>query len=112
MFGSLPASRPSSAAPSSTVWPFVAAAAAGAIVYHRALGYFFSSDDFAWLSHARGLLPRLTGPWRYLSAQAYYDAMRPLAGLNPLPYHLVSLTTHLVSAIDRKSTRLNSSHRL
>ena len=47
MSGSLLASRSASAAPSGPAWPFVAAAAAGAIVYHRSLGYFFSSDDFA-----------------------------------------------------------------
>src|SRR5262245_13073724 len=70
------------------------AAAASVLVYHRAPSYFFSQDDFLGLARASGLAPRLSGPWRYLSHQAIFDLMRPWAGLNPIPYHLVSLASH------------------
>lgn len=70
------------------------AADAGLLVSHRALAYFFSQDDFLGLARAAGLAPRLTGVWRYLSHQAFFDLMRPLAGLDPVPYHAVSLATH------------------
>ena len=73
-------------------------AAAAVIVFHGGLAYFFSQDDFGWMARARGLLPRLVGPWRYLSAQLYYDAMRA-AGLHALPYHLVSLLAHVAVSL-------------
>jgi hypothetical protein len=69
-------------------------AAAGFWVFRGALGFFFSADDFPALARAAGLLPRLHGPWRLLSGQLYFDLLRPLAGLHPLGYHLVSLTLH------------------
>ena len=75
------------------IWGTLATAAT--IVFCGALGYFFSQDDFGGLARAAGLLPRLDGPWRYLSGQAYFDIMRAVAGLDPLPYHLVSLIAHL-----------------
>jgi hypothetical protein len=68
---------------------------AGAFVFRGALGYFFTQDDFAGLARAAGLLPRLSGPWRYLSGQVYFDLMRSLAGLDPWPYHAASLLAHL-----------------
>jgi len=77
----------------------LAAAVAGAAVYYRALTYFFSQDDFLDLARARGLAPRLGGPWRLLSHQAIFDLMRPWAGLNPVPYHMVSLASHATCAV-------------
>src|SRR5437867_9092074 len=74
-------------------------AAAGAIVWHRAIGYFFAQDDFAGLARAQGLAPRLAGPWRWLSGQAYFDVMRLLAGHHAAAYHLVSLGAHLATAL-------------
>jgi len=64
------------------------------IVFRGALAYDFAQDDFAGLARAAGLLPRLHGPWRYLSGQAYFDAMRALAGLDPWAYHASSLAAH------------------
>ncbi len=69
--------------------------AAGWLVYHRALVLFFSQDDFGSLARTLGILPRMVGPWRYVGNQLVFDAMRPLAGLDPLPYHLVTLGVHL-----------------
>lgn len=70
---------------------------AAAIVFRGALSYFFSQDDFAGLARARGLMPALVGPWRYLSGQFYFDLMRVVAGLDPRPYHAVSLFAHLAT---------------
>jgi hypothetical protein len=74
------------------------AALAAVLVYHRALAGFFSEDDFLGLARAAGLAPRLTGVWRYLSHQALFDLMRPLAGLDAAPYHAVSLAAHAACA--------------
>lgn len=75
------------------------AAAAAALVYHRALAGFFSQDDFLGLARAAGLAPRLAGVWRYLSHQAFFDLMRPLAGLDATPYHAVSLAAHAACVV-------------
>jgi hypothetical protein len=70
------------------------AAIAGVIVFRGALGTFFSQDDFLGLARAGGLAPHLLGPWRYLSHEAIFDLMRPVAGLDPRPYHLVTMGAH------------------
>jgi hypothetical protein len=77
----------------------LAAAIAGVIVFRGALGYFFSQDDFLGLARAGGLAPRLAGPWRYLSHQAIFDLLRPLAGLDATVYHLVSLASHTACVV-------------
>ena len=79
------------------VVPLLAAIAA-VFVFRGALAYYFSQDDFLGLARASGLAPRLTGVWRYLSHQAFFDLMRPLAGLSAAPYHAVSLATHAACA--------------
>jgi hypothetical protein len=75
----------------------LAASVAAVVVFHGSIAYFFAQDDFAALARASGLLPRFAEPWRLLSLQLYFDAMRPLAGLNPTPYHLVSLAGHAIA---------------
>jgi len=77
----------------------VALAAAGLVVHAGALATFFSQDDFAGLARARGLLPRLEGPWRWLSHQGFWDVMRPLAGTAPGPYHAASLAAHVAATL-------------
>src|SRR5262252_10892164 len=87
-----PATDPSAVTPA---WLGPALAALAAVVAYRgALGYDFAQDDFAGLGRAAGLLPRLHGPWRYLSGQAYFDLMRGVAGLHAMAYHAVSLAVH------------------
>jgi len=93
------------AIPSKAFPPHLAAIAAavlvclcGFAVYHGALPYFFAQDDFIGLARARDLAHRVDGPWRWLSGQAYFDVMKGLAGLAPLPYRIVSLVTHLATA--------------
>ncbi|MGH7730486.1 MAG: hypothetical protein ACRENJ_04465 [Candidatus Eiseniibacteriota bacterium] len=93
--GSTPGvARPASPPRPERLAAVVSGVVAGVIVFHRALAYYFSQDDFLGLARAGGLAPRLTGPWRFLSHQAIFDALRPLAGLDPMPYHLVSLVSH------------------
>ena len=62
--------------------------------FRGALAYGFAQDDFAALARAAGLLPRFTEPWRWLSLQGFFDLLRPLAGLDPLPYRLAMLAGH------------------
>ena len=88
----IPAPEPAAAAPG-WLGPALAALAA-VVVYRGALGYDFTQDDFAGLGRAAGILPRLRGPWRYLSGQAYFDVMRGIAGLHATAYHAVSLAVH------------------
>lgn len=70
----------------------------GWLVFRGSLAFFFAQDDFGGLARGRGLLPPLAGLWRYLSGQAYFRIMWPLAGLDPLPYRTVSLAAHLAAA--------------
>lgn len=99
----VPGARAGAAASASTPaparFPFapfaaLAAAAVAWFVFHGALGYFFAQDDFAGLARARGILPALEGPWRWISGQLYFDVMRALAGLEAAPYRAVSLAAH------------------
>src|SRR5258705_6830156 len=62
-------------------WPLLGVIAAGVAVFQGALHYFFAQDDFAGLARASGMLPRLSGMWRYLSGQLYFDVMWRFAGL-------------------------------
>jgi hypothetical protein len=94
-----PAVERGTVGPAASILVALALAVAGAAVFRGSLGYFFTQDDFSGLARAHGLLPRLSGPWRYLSGQTYFDAMAVLAGLNPVPYHLASLGAHLATAV-------------
>jgi len=76
--------------------PLASLAIAAVIVFHGALGFFFSQDDFGWMARARGLIDRTPGPWRFFSLRLYWDLMRPL-GMNALAYHLVSLAAHVAA---------------
>jgi len=89
--------------------PLVIAATAAVLVYHRALGYFFSQDDFLGLAQASGLAPRLVQPWRYLANQAVWDVLRPLGTAQAWPHHLLSLAVHAACVAllcDRLARRL------
>lgn len=85
--------RPRAAWPT-LIAPMLAAVAAGVIVYHRALGYFFSQDDFLGLARASGLAPRLDQPWRFIANQAIWDLLRPFGTASAWPHHLASLIAH------------------
>jgi len=85
-------------------WPADVAASllvagAAAFVFRGALRYGFSQDDFTGLARAAGLAPRLLGPWRWISQQFFFDAMRRLAGLDAAAYHAVSLGAHALVSV-------------
>src|SRR4029077_3607784 len=61
----------------------------------RALGAFFSTDDFVRLEEAAGLLPAVPTLWRVVSEVLYPRLMLGLFGPQPLPFHLVSMLLHL-----------------
>ncbi|TMQ69123.1 MAG: hypothetical protein E6K81_15665 [Candidatus Eisenbacteria bacterium] len=68
-------------------------------VFRRALFSFFSSpDDLFYLEQAVGLRPTPLGPFRFLSQVVYFRAMVGLVGLDPFPFHAVSLLVHIVNA--------------
>ena len=68
-------------------------------VHRRALGAFFSTDDFVRLEEAVGLLPAIPTLWRLLSEVLYVRAMLGLFGPEPLPFHVVSLALHLANTV-------------
>lgn len=68
------------------------------LVFRGALPYFFGQDDFAGLARARGILPPLATPWRWLAGQGYFAVMRAVADLHPAAYHAASLAAHAVNA--------------
>ena len=80
-------------------WVPLATALAGVAVFRGALGLFFAQDDFAGLARAAGVLPRLQGPWRYLSGQLYFDVMHRLAGMHAWPYHAAGLAAHVACGV-------------
>jgi hypothetical protein len=84
---------PAGADPGHAALVALAAAAIALAVFHGALAYGFSQDDFSGLGRAVGLAPRLTGWWRPLSHQWFYDALVAAFGLNAGPFHAVSLAT-------------------
>ena len=79
--------------------PPIALAGAALFVFGGSLQYFFAQDDFFALARAAGILPRLDEPWRYLSAQAYFDLMQILVGTNAAAYHWVSLAGHAACTV-------------
>lgn len=68
-----------------------------AAVHRRALGAFFSTDDFVRLEEAAGLLPQARTVWRLVSEVLYVKMMLSLFGPRPLPFHIVSVALHLVN---------------
>ena len=91
-------SRPFAAAAGTAAWA-IAIGAAAVVVYAGALRYSFSQDDYAWLARAGGQFPRLGGPWRWLSQEAFFDAWRALFALDARAYHAASLVACAAGAI-------------
>ena len=95
-----PGPAPARAAPISArhIAAALACAALAFWVYRRALGAYFTTDDFILLEQARGLLASQSGPWRWISNHAYFAALTPLAGASAFPYHLVNWLLHGLNA--------------
>jgi hypothetical protein len=79
--------------------PTLLIALAGWLVWHRALDYYFSQDDFSSLARTVGLLPRLEGPWRAIGNQLIFDLLHRVSGLSAAPYHAASIAIHLSGAV-------------
>lgn len=78
--------------------PAIAAALCAIFVFRGALVGFFGQDDFVGLARARGLLPVLPFPWRWISGQLYFVFMRPFGTDSALAYHAVNLAAHALTA--------------
>jgi len=76
----------------------LAIVAAVVVVFHRATGYFFRSDDFEGLARARGLMPERTGIARLIPWRLYFPIGNRAFGLDPFPYHVVSLAALAAAA--------------
>src|SRR5262245_7006867 len=81
-------------------WPLALAVAlaAGALVHWPALHTFFAQDDVTFLARAMGLAPAPLSLARSLSTGFTWRAANALFGLDPLPYHVMNLALHLMSA--------------
>ncbi len=77
----------------------LALATAALIVYRNSLDYFFAQDAFTLLARVRGLVPSVGGLWRPLSGEGYFRAMDLLFGLDPRPYHGVTLALHALDVV-------------
>jgi hypothetical protein len=69
----------------------------GAFTFHRLGSYGFSQDDFLGLARASGLAPRLTGLWRVISHQWFWDAMHA-TGASAQAGHVAQLAAHALGA--------------
>lgn len=76
----------------------LAAATLGAWTFRGALELGFSQDDFLGLARAIGLAERLTAPWRWLSHQAFWDALVHVGGRSAFAGHAAVLAAHAVTA--------------
>lgn len=88
------------------IWPAVLCL----VLYWRAPFVWFQLDDFAWLGLHRELArtgdvgrilfePMAQGTFRPLSERAFFLVLYSVFGLNPLPFHLVVLATHLANIL-------------
>ena len=69
-----------------------------AVVHRRVLGTFFALDDLVLFQQVHGVTAWPATPWRWLSAVAWFRAVTPLWGEQPLPYHVAALALHAVNA--------------
>ena len=70
-----------------------------AVVGRHTLGGFFALDDLILFQQAAGIRPWPLTLWRWLSGWAWFHAVVPLWGHEPLPYHAASLLIHGLNAI-------------
>ena len=97
----MPSPSAGAARANSSTWSWlvpIAAALAAVLVFRGSLAYFFGQDDFLGLARARHLAPPLSGPWRWLSGQGYFELMRGFGVASALPYHAASLIAHAAAS--------------
>ena len=67
-------------------------------VHGRSLVTFFTSpDDLVYLEQASGMVPTPFKVFRQLSEVLYFRFMVRIAGLDPLPFHAVTMALHLAN---------------
>lgn len=79
--------------------------AAAVVCFFPLLRYFFAQDDFvlmhaAWLDGWGAIgefFTRTPGHFRPLTKAAYFGVMYRFFGLNPVPWHAVSLVVHIIN---------------
>jgi hypothetical protein len=80
------------------------------LVFHRSVTYFFVQDDFVWLriaasmKEATQLLDSFlqyngAGFYRPLTQEVFYFLNYKLFGLNPVPFHVVSICFHAINSM-------------
>lgn len=74
--------------------PALVAAAAAAWTFSGAAALGFSQDDFLGLARATGLAERLSGPWRWLSHQGFWDVLVGPGGRSATVGHVLVLAAH------------------
>jgi hypothetical protein len=94
------ARRAPAAAFAPRAWALYAALAAlAAVVGRHTLGGFFALDDLILFQQAAGVRPWPLTAWRWLSGWAWFHAVVPIFGHEPLPYHAASLVLHVVNVV-------------
>ncbi len=76
----------------------LAAALAAMLSRLPALGAWWNQDDWGLLARAAGLIDDPGAPARWLSRGLYWQAMWPLAGLDPAPYAVSRILLHALAA--------------
>ncbi|NIM18862.1 MAG: hypothetical protein GTO42_02405 [Candidatus Latescibacteria bacterium] len=77
------------------------------ICFHPLTDYFFAQDDFTLIfnstydsaSHFLSFLDSSPGQFRPLTKSLYFTIMSNLFGLNPFPYHVVSILFHILNTL-------------
>lgn len=76
----------------------LAAALLAAWAWRGVLAAGFSQDDWLSLARVAGLAPRLTGPWRILANQWFWDAGVAMFGRDARAFHAIVLAAHALGA--------------
>lgn len=69
------------------------------LVLRHVLSGFFALDDLILFQQSAGIRPWPLSAWRWLSGWAWFQAVIPLWGHEPFPYHLMSLLLHATNAM-------------
>jgi|WetSurMetagenome_2_1015567.scaffolds.fasta_scaffold06348_3 hypothetical protein len=80
------------------------------LVFHKSLSYFFAQDDFVWLRIAASVKKATqlfdfflqyngAGSYRPLTQEVFFFLNYKLFGLNPVPFHLVTLCVHTINSL-------------
>ncbi len=100
-----PKPRPAAARPAPTPFAPAAALVLAALalvtiaVQRHTLHAFFALDDLVMFQQASGIRPWPLTPWRWLSGWAWFQAVVPMWGHEPFPYHAASLALHVTNVV-------------